>query len=91
MFWVGLDIRAAFGTLCFLLSRQSIGRRRSIASGIAFEGWRVRRYSSEGSDGNTYWHHVHGFPTLDGQDIEFAEDTLLLAQSGTVTVRYHPR
>ncbi|MFF3460280.1 hypothetical protein ACFYXH_39560 [Streptomyces sp. NPDC002730] len=35
---------------------------------------------SEGSEGNTYWHHVHGFTTLDGQYIEFEEDAMLPAQ-----------
>ncbi|MFD4476402.1 DUF3592 domain-containing protein [Streptomyces sp. NPDC058471] len=90
MFWVGLAILAVFGTLCFFLSRQLLGRLRSITSGIAVEGRCIRRYSSEGSEGNTYWHHVHSFETLDGQYIEFEEDALLLAQGDTVTVRYRP-
>ncbi|MFI6688355.1 DUF3592 domain-containing protein [Streptomyces sp. NPDC050485] len=88
--WVGLGLLAAFGTLCFFLTRQLTGRLRTIVSGIAVEGRCVRRYSSEGSEGNTYWHHVHGFTTLEGQYIEFEEDALLLAQGDAVTVRYRP-
>ncbi|MET8685081.1 hypothetical protein ABZV77_12775 [Streptomyces sp. NPDC004732] len=40
--------------------------------------------------GNTYWHHVHGFTTLDGQYIEFEEDAVVLVQGYPVTVRYRP-
>ncbi|GGU55002.1 hypothetical protein GCM10010211_19610 [Streptomyces albospinus] len=90
MFWVGLAVLAAFGTLCFFLSRQLIGRLRSVTSGITAEGRCIRRYASEGSEGNTYWHHVHAFTTLDGQYVEFEEDAVLLAQGDTVTVRYRP-
>ncbi|MFD5702467.1 DUF3592 domain-containing protein [Streptomyces lasiicapitis] len=90
MFWVALGILTAFGTLCFFLSRQLLGRLRSIASGIAVQGRCIRRYSSDGSEGNTYWHHAHGFTTLDGQYVEFEEDAVLLAQGDTVTVRYRP-
>ncbi|WP_030669958.1 hypothetical protein [Streptomyces sp. NRRL B-1347] len=50
----------------------------------------IRRYSTESSEGNTYWHHVHSFTTLDGQNIEFKEDAVLLAQGDTMTVRYRP-
>ncbi|MFD7339211.1 DUF3592 domain-containing protein [Streptomyces violascens] len=90
IFWVGLGILAAFGTLSFFLTRQLIGRLRTIMNGIAVEGRCVRRYSSQGSEGNTYWHHVHGFTTLEGQYLEFEEDAMLLAQGDTVTVRYRP-
>ncbi|MEU1073518.1 MULTISPECIES: DUF3592 domain-containing protein [unclassified Streptomyces] len=88
MFWVGLAIVAAFGMLCFSLSRRLICRLRSVTSGVAVEGRCIRRYSSEGSEGNTSWHHVHAFTTLDGQYVEFEEDALLLEPGGTVTVRY---
>ncbi|MFD9224853.1 DUF3592 domain-containing protein [Streptomyces sp. NPDC060064] len=90
MFWVGLGILAVFGTICGFLTRQLIGRLRSVVGRIAVEGRCVRQYSTEGSEGNTYWHHVHGFTTLDGQYIEFEEDAILLAQGDTVTVRYRP-
>lgn len=90
MFWVGLGMLAAFGTLCFFLARHLADRLRTVMNGIAVEGRCIRRYSTEGSEGNTYWHHVHGFTTLDGQYIEFEEDALLLAQGDTVTVRYRP-
>ncbi|GGU33094.1 hypothetical protein GCM10010289_62920 [Streptomyces violascens] len=69
---------------------QPIGRLRTITNGIAVEGRCVRRYSSQGSEGNTYWHHVHGFTTLEGQYLVFEEDAMLLAQGDTVTVRYRP-
>ncbi|MET7609273.1 DUF3592 domain-containing protein [Streptomyces avermitilis] len=35
-------------------------------------------------------HHVHDFPTLDAQYLEFEEDALMLAQGDAVTVRYRP-
>lgn len=54
------------------------------------QGRCIRRYSSEGSEGNTYWHHVHGFTTPEGQYVEFEKDAVLVAQGDTVTVRYRP-
>ncbi|WP_331447553.1 DUF3592 domain-containing protein [Streptomyces xanthochromogenes] len=90
MFWVGLAVLAVSGVLCFCQSRQLIGRLRSVTSGIAVEGRCIRRYSSDSSEGNTSWHHVHAFTTLDGQHVEFEEDAVLLEPGDTVTVRYRP-
>ncbi|MEU4347011.1 hypothetical protein [Streptomyces sp. NPDC023838] len=59
MFWVGLAVLATFETFWFFLARQLIGRLCSVTSGIAVEGRCIRRYASEGSEGNTYWPH-HG-------------------------------
>ncbi|MEV6552885.1 hypothetical protein AB0M57_29895 [Streptomyces sp. NPDC051597] len=87
MFWVGLAIVAAFGMLCFFLSRRLTCRLRSVTSGIAVEGCCIRRYSSEGSEGSTSCDHVHTFTTLDGQYIEFEEDAVLLQPGDTVTAR----
>ncbi|MFG2720761.1 DUF3592 domain-containing protein [Streptomyces sp. NPDC048416] len=90
IFWVGVCILAACGSLCFFLTRQLMGRVRTVRRGIAVEGRCVRRFSTNGSDGDTYWHHVHGFTTLEGQYIEFQEDAMLLAEGNAVTVRYRP-
>jgi hypothetical protein len=90
LFWAGIFCLAAFGTLCFFLSRQLVGRLLSIFRGVAVQGECVKVYSSEGSEGNTYWHHVYGFTTLEGQYIEFEEDAMFMAQGQEVTVRYRP-
>lgn len=90
MLWTGLLILAAFGTFCGFLTWRLVSRLRSVVSGTAVEGRCVRRYSTESSDGGSNWHHVYGFTTLEGQYIEFEEDTLLMAQGQAVTVRYRP-
>ncbi len=84
----GLFCLASFGVLCGFLVRQLVGRLRSLFDGLTAEGTCVRRYSSESSEGNTYWHHVYGFTTADGRYCEFEEDALLMAQGQAVTVRY---
>lgn len=91
LFWAGIFCLAAFGTLLFFLGRQLVGRLLSIFRGVAVQGACVKRYSSEGSEGNTYWHHVYGFTTVEGQYIEFEEDAMFMAQGQEVTVRYRPQ
>ncbi|GAA3709627.1 DUF3592 domain-containing protein [Streptomyces sp. NEAU-PBA10] len=85
---VGGFLLATFGVLCGFLVRQLVGRLRSLFGGLVADGVCVRRYSSEGSEGNTYWHHVYGFTTADGRYVEFEEDALLMPQGQAVTVRY---
>ncbi|MFD9484626.1 hypothetical protein ACFWBX_11595 [Streptomyces sp. NPDC059991] len=53
-FWVGLGILTSFGTLCFFVARQLVGRLRTVMSSIAVVVRCIRRYSTEGSEGNTY-------------------------------------
>lgn len=85
---VGLLILAVFGSFCAFLTWQLVSRLLSVFCGTAVQGSCVRRYSTESSDGGTSWHHVYGFTTLDGQYVEFEEDTMIMAQGQAVTVRY---
>ncbi|MEV5283075.1 DUF3592 domain-containing protein [Streptomyces sp. NPDC051994] len=90
MLFLGVVLLATAGTGCGWLTWRLAGRLRSVFGGIAVEGRCVRRYSTESSDGDTMWHHVHGFTTLDGQYLEFEEDVMLLAEGEKLTVRYRP-
>lgn len=90
MLLVGVLLLLGFGVGCGLLVWQLIGRLRSAIGGTAVLGHCVRRYSTEGSDGTTFWHHTYGFTTAEGRYVEFDEDAAFMTVGDEVTIRYRP-
>ncbi|MGW1889669.1 hypothetical protein ACWCP6_05310 [Streptomyces sp. NPDC002004] len=84
-------VTAAFCVGCGHLVRLLTRRLRSVFAGERAQGRCVRRFSSESSDGTTYWHHVYGFEDAQGQWVEFQEDAMFMALDQAVTVRYQRR